>query len=71
MMSGCFYCLLSYIYLFTTKKIDRKNIAKMFKLIKQFLCFLLDEMTQAVILDEIIYSCKEMNQMKKVFRKVR
>lgn len=50
-------------------KIDRKNIANMFLLVKEFIWYYLVWDCPTVMLNGIIYGLKEMKQIKKVFEK--
>ena len=53
------------------KKIDRKDIAKMLKLVKEFERFFWYGVAQVAMFDKIIYDREEMNQMRELFRKLK
>lgn len=43
----------------------------MFEFIEKFICFFSYEMTQTAMPNKIIYSLKEINQIKKLFKKIK
>lgn len=71
MINEYFDLLLSFIYLFNIKRSIEKILQVHLNLLKSLYVFLLSEMAPAIMLDKMIYSRKEINEVKKIFKKVR